>query len=118
MKTTYLKLFQGLSEIPDFDDPNLKQYRISPEYLAKVAKKIAFGFEIPDDDMFNIIQNFNEMCLSKRLRNINHSYCVWGIVQGCKKFLRDGREMNYDFQSEEFKNEFEWIEGLLDDCEL
>jgi hypothetical protein len=114
MKTTYLKLFQGLQEIPSFDNPNLKQYRINPEYLAKVTERIAFGFGIPEDDMFNIIQNLNEMCLKKRLRNINHSYCIWGIVQNCKMLLRDKRELSYDDQNEKFKKEFEWIESLLD----
>jgi hypothetical protein len=121
MGTTYLKLFRGLAEIPNFDDPGLRQYGIDPEYLAKVAGRIAFSFDISDDDMFNIIQNFNEMCLSKRLRNINHSYCVWGIVQGCKTFLRDSRgpggEPGFEFQDKEFEGEFEWIEKLLDEVD-
>jgi hypothetical protein len=113
MKSTYLKLFLGLQEIPNFDNPNLKQYRIDPEYLSKVAKRISFGFGISDDDMSDIIQGFNEMCLEKRVRNINHSYCILGMVQGCKKFLRDKRELSYDDQNENFKKEFGWIESLL-----
>jgi hypothetical protein len=115
MKTTYLRLFQGLAEIPDFDDPELKQYRIDPKYLEAAVRRIASGFGIPEEDMFNIVQDFNEMCLKKRVRNINRSYCIWGIVQGCKMFLRDRRELSYDRQVGDSGQTFRLINELLND---
>jgi hypothetical protein len=113
MKTTYLRLFQGMAEVPDFDRGELKQYRIDPEYLARVMRKIASGFGLSEDDMFNVIQDFNEMCLKRKVRNINHSYCIWGIVQGCKNFLRDRRELSYEGMTNDLRQTFEWIEEII-----